>query len=448
MATTIKLKNGTGVPLVGDLVQGEPAFDLTNKRLYTENASGAVIEVGTNPSTLSVAGAATFGGAVDIGGVISINGDATVDNDSVSSYWKATSGNHYFQIGGATKMTLDANGNLGIGTSLPDYKLQIDSGATSASAFFSTSEATAYTATAYNGGGARLSLSGANASGATTGINLSHGGLVELYFGAVQEAGGAGAYVWQGYSGTAYNERMRLDASGNLLVGATDASLTGVASKLLVSAASGSVFGSINSELIVDGQQTGIIIRGEASGAARTGSIAVYKHAGITNAAAYLTLTPQDGSTNYYWTDDSDIFRISTNSEHVGTTSGTVVGTQTSDERLKDIEPSFEYGLTHIMQLQPIAYTLKDANADQSRKLGFGAQTTQAIVPESVYDTNECLHGYDTNPDDPMDQTPCSHETKLAMEYVQIVPVLVKAMQEQQAIIDALTARIEALEGA
>jgi hypothetical protein len=47
--TTIKLKNGSGAPAGGDLVQGEPALDLTNKRLYTENASGTVIEVGTNP---------------------------------------------------------------------------------------------------------------------------------------------------------------------------------------------------------------------------------------------------------------------------------------------------------------------------------------------------------------------------------------------------------------
>jgi len=56
MATTIKLKNGSGVPTAGDLVQGEPAFDLTNKRLYTEDSGGTVIEIGTNPSTLSIAG--------------------------------------------------------------------------------------------------------------------------------------------------------------------------------------------------------------------------------------------------------------------------------------------------------------------------------------------------------------------------------------------------------
>jgi hypothetical protein len=55
MASTIKLKNGSGAPTTGDLVQGEPALDLTNKRLYTENASGGVvIEVGTNPSTIDI----------------------------------------------------------------------------------------------------------------------------------------------------------------------------------------------------------------------------------------------------------------------------------------------------------------------------------------------------------------------------------------------------------
>ena len=47
--TTIKLKNGSGAPTSGDLAQGEPALDLTNKRLYTEDSGGTVIEVGTNP---------------------------------------------------------------------------------------------------------------------------------------------------------------------------------------------------------------------------------------------------------------------------------------------------------------------------------------------------------------------------------------------------------------
>jgi len=62
-------------------------------------------------------------------------------------------------------------------------------------------------------------LVGGGASGATTGIRLSQGGSFELYFGGVQESGGAGAFVWQGYSGSAYAERMRIDSSGNLGLG-------------------------------------------------------------------------------------------------------------------------------------------------------------------------------------------------------------------------------------
>jgi hypothetical protein len=52
--TTIKLKNGSGAPDAADLVQGEVALDLTNKRIYSENASGTVIEMGTSPSTIDI----------------------------------------------------------------------------------------------------------------------------------------------------------------------------------------------------------------------------------------------------------------------------------------------------------------------------------------------------------------------------------------------------------
>jgi hypothetical protein len=66
MATTIKLKNGSGAPTAGDLVQGEPALDLTNKRLYSEDSGGTVVEIGTNPSTLSIAGTAVTATAAEL----------------------------------------------------------------------------------------------------------------------------------------------------------------------------------------------------------------------------------------------------------------------------------------------------------------------------------------------------------------------------------------------
>ena len=54
MATTIVTKSGSGAPAASDLVAGELAVDLTNKRLYTENSGGTVLELGTNPTTLAV----------------------------------------------------------------------------------------------------------------------------------------------------------------------------------------------------------------------------------------------------------------------------------------------------------------------------------------------------------------------------------------------------------
>ena len=72
--TTIKLKNGSGAPIAADLVQGEPALDLTNKRLYTEDSSGTVIEVGTNPTSLNT-GAITS---------TSLNVNGTIEFDGLS----------------------------------------------------------------------------------------------------------------------------------------------------------------------------------------------------------------------------------------------------------------------------------------------------------------------------------------------------------------------------
>ena len=81
MATTIKLKNGSGAPLAGDLVQGEPALDLTNKRLYSEDSGGTVIEIGTTPTSLNTTGTVTFGNLSD--GSITVT--AFVDEDNMSS---------------------------------------------------------------------------------------------------------------------------------------------------------------------------------------------------------------------------------------------------------------------------------------------------------------------------------------------------------------------------
>ena len=150
MATTIKLKNGSGAPLAGDLVQGEPALDLTNKRLYTENASGTVIEVGTNPSTLTVdtdtlvvdagnnrvgIGTTSPSSTASAGPTLEISG--TAGGNLVLSDSNATTGQrakYLLSQGGAlyvghsadngtspvNDLVIDSSGNVGIGTTNPN----------------------------------------------------------------------------------------------------------------------------------------------------------------------------------------------------------------------------------------------------------------------------------------------------------------------------------------
>ena len=82
-------------------------------------------------------------------------------------------------------------------------------------------------------------------------------------------------------------------------------------------------------------------------------------------------------------------------------------------------------------------------------------QTTKEIIPEVVYDTKECLDGYETEyakkEDGEVDftqiekQTAKSDKTKLAMQYVQLIPVLTKAIQEQQSTIEGMKKQINSL---
>src|SRR5210317_579712 len=63
MATIVTKNSSTAsaVPTTSDLVQGELAVNVTDKRIFTENASTAIVELGTNPSSLTTTTATVTG---------------------------------------------------------------------------------------------------------------------------------------------------------------------------------------------------------------------------------------------------------------------------------------------------------------------------------------------------------------------------------------------------
>lgn len=221
-------------------------------------------------------------------------------------------------------------------------------------------------------------------------------------------------------SNSVNTERMRITSAGNVGIGTTSPS-TPLHVRNSVSIIS--VEGLTNA----DGNFHGIQIEAGS----RKAHLGVYDHAGIASNAALLLLEEQDGTDMYYWTDNSDNLRYSTDINNIGTTNGSVVGDQSSDIRIKNDLGKFNYGINTIMQLNPVKFSYKN---DENNKphIGFYAQDVIGIVPEAVNDTKEII-----NEGEP---------TKLSMSYVSLIPILTKAIQEQQEIIEQLKARIEALE--
>jgi len=191
-------------------------------------------------------------------------------------------------------------------------------------------------------------------------------------------------------------ERMRIDSSGNLLVG--------------VSAASA--------------------------------KLEVGKAANGSESDADFNITT-GGYTGHHWLDANAYYigqnsairslRIYSYAETAGVNlaaGGTSWGTF-SDERLKyDVEP-IENALESLSNLRTVKYRLEDVDApDSQKKLGLIAQDLVGVLDEVI---------------DPLKRT--GDETEyMSVRYTEMVPVLVKAIQEQQTLIESLTTRIAALE--
>ena len=85
MATIVTKNSSTAsaVPTTSDLVQGELAVNVTDKRIFTENASTQIVELGTNPSTITTA-TATVTGTLTANGTFA-SSNAVITGGSINS---------------------------------------------------------------------------------------------------------------------------------------------------------------------------------------------------------------------------------------------------------------------------------------------------------------------------------------------------------------------------
>ena len=186
------------------------------------------------------------------------------------------------------------------------------------------------------------------------------------------------------------------------------------------------------SRTLTEGQSVFLRIDGNSSVRQGSTTMGVRWSDGADAPCGYINLPRwSNNSARYYWTDSSQNLMSSSTANHVGTNSGVVIGTQTSDIRLKRNIGDFAKGLAEVKQLEAMSFEyLSEPGVPQA---GFIAQQVKDIIPEAVYDTNEPVAGDEDGP------------TMLAMDYVKIIPVLVNAIKELDAKNTALEAQLSQL---
>ena len=240
-------------------------------------------------------------------------------------------------------------------------------------------------------------------------------------------------------SGTAGNaitwtQAMTLDASGNLLVGATSAADSTVRTQSGSSSKDGRIQGWLSTS---NGGGHGVLQLGSAN----TGTGTECSIQLVSGATALGNSPTSANGTQYVWGMGlgpygvgGNVFAISNDSYGVNVklNYNSSSWISVSDERIKNITANIENANQIIANWRTVYYTLK-SDETNSVKIGLIAQDVQKTLPEVVdVPTKE----YDDN----------NKLIPLGVHYSEVVPVLVKAIQEQQSTIQSLTERITALE--
>jgi hypothetical protein len=286
--------------------------------------------------------------------------------------------------GSTERMRIDASGNVGIGTTSPSYKLSI-AGSSATSSNLLLTHNTDSTG-AYSR--IRFQFAEGNASVASEIRNIQR----------VAGASGSNlAFFTESNSGT-LGEAARIDTAGSLLVGTTDGSKGALT---VGKAAPSSAYGQICalSPTAADTDISGM-------------SIVKYANNSTTSQVLMRFLINQ-GSAG-----QGQINANGANTAAFGSY---------SDSRLKQNIVDLPSQLDSIMALRPVEYDYIESMGG-GHQIGFVAQEVQAIYPDLVgEDAEGMLTLTDMNKNDAR---------------------LIKCIQEQQAIITALTTRITALEQA
>ena len=425
--------------------------DNSNATAITIDSSENVGIGATSPSTkLEVSNGAITAGS---SGTVLVGRNSSSFPDPGAGYFSLETNNTDGSNGGITIKTLasntlterlriDASGNVGIGVSSPSQKLQIagdvrvqDVGADSSLQIFAPSDSySPYIHWAVSG------VRNSGILGFPTGSN-------DLVY-----RSGASSFS----DGT---ERMRIDGSGNVGIGTSSPS---TALHIYNTSARPVTIGNASATWSLGTSSTNFAIRENSSGSDyvtidSSGNLLV----GTTTAvgkvhfsqsaldADVLQLTNSNSTRSYgqritFSTDHNNTtsqflkFKGSTTDRLIIYSNGNIQNTNNSygalsDEKLKENIVDATNKLEDLKQVRIRNYNLI---GEDKKQIGVIAQELETIFPNMV----------EESPDLDDDNNDLGTTTK-SVKYSVFVPILIKAIQKQQTIIDDLKTRIEALEG-
>ena len=308
------------------------------------------------------------------------NGTIWNDNASTTDFTCVDARAMTFGTSNTERMRISSAGDVGIGTSSSAARLGVVNDQAALSYLFDTSNVT-------NGGSSLWRMITRNI--ANTGTTS-----VDFY-----KPSGTGFSIINNDTNasnfTAFNvgssERMRIDSSGNLLVGRTGTDPTAATGIILTPGNTGAMEQSINT---------------------------------ATNSNHYLlyNLNATNNGYRFYVNANGGIYNYSASNVNL------------SDRREKiNFAPAGDY-LSKICAIPVQTYNYIDQNLEEDGGLTLGvvAQDVQLVAPELV---NESNWGTEEKP-----------KMRLSIYQTDLQYALMKCIQEQQALITSLTARIEALE--
>jgi len=292
---------------------------------------------------------------------------------------ESASGIHKWSISGTEAMRIDSSGNLCIGV---------------------TSAYSGYKLSTYGWGKFRHPSADSQVaivSGSTTAVSV-------LAFGdTASDQAGVIAYYHANDSmrfNTVASERMRIDSSGNVLVGLTTPTGT-------------PTYG-------------GVYIAGDRSvGSPNSYAQLFINHSSSTNHGLVIKELVSSGGNAVIFLNSSG-----TTIGSISTTSSATAYNTSSDYRLKEDWQPMTDATTRLMSLNPVNFAWK---ADGSRVDGFIAHEAQVVVPEAVTGEKDAVDDEGNPKYQGIDQS-------------KLVPLLTKALQEAMERIETLEAKVAALE--